>query len=59
MKMQRNTSKSFVFIFGNSQQFVSDVYMEDIVEMKCQLHHIHLDKYFIYSKHDQKRQHLC
>ena len=39
--------------------FVSGVYMEDIADMKCQLHHIHLEQYFIKPKHDQNFRHLC
>ena len=39
--------------------FVTDVYMEYIADMKCQLHHIHMEKYFIQQKRDQNFQHLC
>ena len=39
--------------------FVSDVYMEYIANMKCQLHHIHLVEYLIQQKHDQNVRHLC
>ena len=39
--------------------FVSGVYMEYIENMKCQLHHIQLDKYFIETKHDQIFRQLC
>ena len=31
-------------------RFVSDVYMEDITNMKCQLRRLHSDKYFL-QKH--------
>ena len=39
--------------------FFSGVYMEDIVDMKFQLHHLHLGQYFIQLKHDQNCQYLC
>ena len=39
--------------------FVSDAYMEDITDMKCQIHHLHLEQYFIQQKHDQNWRHLC
>ena len=37
--------------------FVSDIYMEDIADTKYQLHHLHLEKYFIQQKHDQNFRH--
>ena len=33
--------------------FVSDVYIEDISSTECQLHHIHLEEYFIELNHIQ------
>ena len=39
--------------------FVSDVYMEDIADTKCQLHTIHLEQYYIQQKNDQNFRHLC
>ena len=33
--------------------FASDIYMEDIANMICQLLHLHLEQYFIEQKHDQ------
>ena len=39
--------------------FVSDVYMDDIADMICQLQHSHLEQYFIQQKHDINFQHLC
>ena len=39
--------------------FFSDVYREDIADIKCQLHHLHLEQYFIQQKHYQNFQHFC
>ena len=39
--------------------FVSDVHMEDMTDMKCQLRHLNLEKYFIQQKHYQNCRHLC
>ena len=33
--------------FVNIKFFVSDVYMDDISDMTCKLHHFHLEHYFI------------
>ena len=41
------------------KRFVSDVYIDDISDVKCQFHLIHLEQYFIQQKPDQNRQHLC
>ena len=30
--------------------FISDVYMEDISDITCQIHHLHLEQYFIQQK---------
>ena len=27
--------------------FICDVYIEDIADIKCQIHHLHLEQYFI------------
>ena len=40
-------------------RFVSDLYMDDIVNMLRQLHHLTLEKQFIEQKHDQNIRHLC
>ena len=39
--------------------FVTGVLIEDIDEMKYQLHHIHLEQCSIQQLHDQDCQHLC
>ena len=39
------------------KSFVIDVYMEDMANMKFQIHHLHLEKYFIQQKHDQNFRH--
>ena len=39
--------------------FVSTEYMEFISDMKCQIHCIHLEQYYIQQKYDQKFQYLC
>ena len=38
---------------------ISDVFMDDISNMKCHFHHLYLKEYFIQQKHDQNCQHLC
>ena len=54
-----NTANNYVIIFGDSQIFVSDVYMEDTANTKCQLHLLHLEEYFIQQKHDKNFRLLC
>ena len=39
--------------------FVIDVYMEDIADMKCQIHHIHLEKVFIQKNQENNCRYLC
>ena len=36
--------------------FFSDVYMEDIADIKCQIRHLHLEQYYIEQKNDQNFQ---
>ena len=45
------------FVIHNS--FVSDVYLYNISDMKCQIHHLHLEQYFIQQKHNQNFRYLC
>ena len=39
--------------------FVSNVYIKDIADMKCHIHHLHSEQYFIEQKHDQNFRHFC
>ena len=43
----------------NFNSFFSDVYMDNLADKKCQLHHLHLYKYFIQQTHDKNLQYLC
>ena len=54
-KLPRNMLASLIYL----NIFVSDIYLDDISSMKCQIHHSHLEKYFIQQKHDINYQHLC
>ena len=38
---------------------VSDVCMEYVADMKCELHHINLEKYLVQPKHYQNFRYLC
>ena len=38
--------------FVNINSFVSDIYMDDIFDMPCNINHIHLEMFFIQQKHD-------
>ena len=35
-----------------NNSFVYNVYMDDIVNIICQIHHLHLETYFIQQQHD-------
>ena len=39
--------------------FFSDVYSNDISDMKCQLYHLNLEQYLIQQKHNQNFERLC
>ena len=39
--------------------FLSDAYMDDIADLKYQLHRLHLEKYFNQQRHALNCQHLC
>ena len=38
--------------------FVYVVYTEDKADMICQIHHLHMDRYYIQQKHDHNLQYL-
>ena len=57
--MPRNNSNKYAIIFGDSKNFVSCVYMDDIPDMKFDLHHLHLDQLLFPQKHDHNFQILC
>ena len=42
----------------NQNSSVSDSYMEYIPDMIFQLHHLHLEQYFIQQQHDPNLRHL-
>ena len=50
------TTMLVYLVIDNS--FVSDVYMDDISKIKCQVHHLHLDQLFIQPRHDENCRHL-
>ena len=50
-KCQVILPKTMLEYFEIHSSFVSDVYMEDIPGIICQLHHLHLEKYFIQQQH--------
>ena len=45
--------------FGFHNSFFSGVYMDDISDMTCQIHHLHLEQYLIQQQYDIHFQHLC
>ena len=40
-------------------RFVYDIYMEDIANVICKIHHLHLEQYFIQQQHDLNCRYLC
>ena len=58
-KCQVTLKKTMVEYLVINNIFVSDLYMDDIANMKCKLHYLHLEKYFIQQRHDQNFRHLC
>ena len=40
-------------------KFVYGVYTEDKADIICQIHHLHLEQYFIQQQHDLNFQYLC
>ena len=40
------------------KSFVIDVYMEDMANMKFQIHHLHLEQYFIQKERNKNGRHL-
>ena len=43
----------------NNNSFFSDVHMDNIINMICQIHYLHLEIYFIQQKHHINFRHLC
>ena len=37
----------------------SNVYVDDIAEMICQIYHLHFEKYYIQQQHDLNLRYLC
>ena len=40
-------------------RFAYGVYTEDKSDMICQIHHLHVEQYFIQQQHDLNFQYLC
>ena len=64
-EMPNNTANNYDSIFDNVDIFdihnklVTSLLMEDISDVKSQLHHLHFEEYFIQQKKGNNRQHLC
>ena len=58
-KCQVTLKKTMVEYLVINNIFVSDLYMDDIANMKYQLHHLHLEQSLIKQINDLNLRHLC
>ena len=52
-------SSNLLEFFKTYNVSVNDVYMEVIANIKCQIHHLHLEKGLIQKIQEKNSQHLC
>ena len=58
-KCQVTLKKTMVEYLVINNIFVSDLYMDDIANMKYQLHHLHLEQSLTKQINDLNLRHLC
>ena len=58
-KYQVKFPKNMLSSLKIHNKFVYGVYTEDKADIICQIHHLHLEQYFIQQQHDLNFQYLC
>ena len=60
---RRNTEKIFpttmLASLVNNNSSITDIYIEVIVDIQCQLHHLNLEECFMQQKQENNLWHLC